>query len=70
MAEIKQGISNVRILDELKKQDRTRGWLANKTGINPKSLVYKLNNNSITADELLVIAKILNIDLEELKNNN
>lgn len=56
------------ILSVLKEQGRSQVWLADKLGIHEKTFSNKLRRNSITADELLNIAKWLDINLEELKN--
>jgi DNA-binding XRE family transcriptional regulator len=42
--------------------------LADKVGITRQSIGYKLKENSFTANELLRIAKVLGIDLNELKD--
>lgn len=54
------------ILDE---QGRSQVWLADKLEIHDKTFSGKLKRNSITAEELLKIAIILNIDLEKLKES-
>lgn len=54
------------VLDE---QGRSQVWLADKLGVHDKTFSGKLKRNSITAEELLKIAVILNIDLEKLKGN-
>ena len=56
------------ILLILKDQGRSQVWLADKLGVHEKTFSNKLRRNSITGDELLKIAKLLNIDLEKLKN--
>lgn len=56
------------ILSVLKEQGRSQVWLADKLGIHEKTFSNKLRRNSITGDELLQIAKLLNINLEELKD--
>lgn len=62
------------ILQILESQERPRVWLAEKIDISRQSIRYKFNNNGFTADDLVKIAIVLNIDLEELKkeyqNNN
>jgi len=57
------------ILLVLKDQGRSQVWLADKLDIHEKTFSNKLRRNSITGDELLKIAKLLNIDLEKLKND-
>jgi len=56
------------ILSVLKNQGRSQVWLADKLEVHEKTFSNKLRRNSITGDELLKIAKLLNIDLEKLKN--
>lgn len=51
----------------LKEQGRSQVWLADKIGIHDKTFSGKLKRNSITGEELLKIAKVLGINLEELK---
>jgi hypothetical protein len=53
------------LLDE---QGRSQTWLADKLNINVKTFSGKLKRNSITGEELLLIAKVLNINLEDLKS--
>lgn len=55
------------ILEILEKQERPKAWLAEKINITKQTIQYKFNNNSFTAEELIKIAKVLNINLEELK---
>jgi small basic protein len=43
-------------------------WLADQVGINYKSLIDKLKNDTLSGYELLKIANILKINLEQLKN--
>lgn len=56
-----------KILEILQSQERSKSWLAEKTDITKQAMNYKLKHNSFTAEELLKLAKVLNIDLEELK---
>lgn len=56
------------IASVIERQGRTKTWVSDKSGINYKTFVDKLNRDSITGKELLRIAKVLNINLEELKN--
>ncbi len=56
-----------KILRILQSQERSKTWLAEKTNITKQAMNYKLKNNSFTAEELLRLAKVLNINLEELK---
>lgn len=52
-----------------KNQGATKVWVATQTNINYKTFVDKLTYNRFTADELLRIAKVLNIDLNKLKED-
>jgi len=56
-------ISNI-----IEQQGRTKTWVADQSGINYKTFVDKLTRDTITGKELLRVAKVLNINLEELKN--
>jgi len=51
----------------LKDQGRSQAWLANKLELNEKTFSGKLKRNNITGEELLKIAQLLGINLEELK---
>jgi lambda repressor-like predicted transcriptional regulator len=55
------------INQELENQERGIPWLSDKTGIKYKTLYDKLKNNTVKGEELLRIAKVLNIDLNKLK---
>jgi len=48
-------------------QGRTKAWVAKQLDMNYKTFVDKISNNTFRADELIEIAKILNIDLNKLK---
>jgi hypothetical protein len=56
-----------KIKEVLDNQGRTAAWLADKIDINEITLRGKLNRNSISADDLLKVSIILDINLEELK---
>lgn len=56
-----------KIKEVLESQGRAAAWLADKIEINEITLRGKLNRNSISADDLLKISIILDINLEELK---
>ncbi|EQB4341626.1 TPA: hypothetical protein ACXDAZ_002642 [Clostridium botulinum] len=43
-------------------------WVAGKVDIPYTTFLYKLKNDNFLAEELLKISKLLNINLEELKN--
>lgn len=51
----------------LEEQGRQQKWLADKLNISEARLSYKIKNNAIKADELIKISKILNINLEKMK---
>jgi hypothetical protein len=55
------------ITQVLEQQGRSKTWLADKMNINVKTFTGKLKRDSISGQELLRIADILNLDLEELK---
>lgn len=55
-------ISN--IIDQ---QGRTKVWVAEQSGINYKTFVDKLTRDTLKGIDLLRVAKVLNINLEELK---
>ncbi len=52
-----------RIEDALNERGSTKTWLAKKMGITRQSLNYRLKSNNFSAEELLQIAKILEVDL-------
>ena len=56
-------ISNI-----IEQQGRTKTWVADLSNINYKTFVDKLTRDTITGKELLRVAKVLGINLEELKN--
>ena len=51
----------------IKQQGRTKTWVADQSEIKYKTFVDKIMRNSFTGEELLRVAKVLNINLEELK---
>ena len=51
----------------IRKQGRTQQWIAEQLGLDHKTFSGKLTRNSITGDELLKIAELLDINLEDLK---
>jgi len=63
------GILNIgeQIKYSLKIAGLTQRWLANEMKINEKTLSGKLNSDSITADELLTVARLLDMDLNKMK---
>lgn len=60
---------NIPQLIEQIRQDngQTKVWIADKADINYKTFVDKMKRDTFTGYELLKIAKVLNINLEELK---
>lgn len=50
----------------IEQQGRTKVWVAEQSNINYKTFVDKLSRDTITGKELLRVAKVLNIDLEEV----
>lgn len=55
-------ISNI-----IEQQGRTKVWVAEQSGINYKTFVDKLTRDTLKGIDLLKVAKVLNIDLEKLK---
>ncbi|MDV3428297.1 MAG: helix-turn-helix domain-containing protein [Bacillota bacterium] len=55
------------IKEEIKNQGRTQKWVAEKIEMDVNTFNRKINNDTFAADELIKIAKILNIDLNKLK---
>lgn len=53
--------------DKLNEQGRSIRWLAMQLDMDEKTLAGKLNRNSIPGNELLTIARVLNINLDEIK---
>lgn len=51
------------IICSLEYRGATKQWLAEKLGITKQTMNYKLTHNSFTAEELLKIAKVMDIDL-------
>ena len=51
----------------IRQQGRTQQWIAEQLGLDRKTFSGKLTRNSITSDELLKIAELLEINLEDLK---
>ena len=52
----------------LESKGYTQRQLADKLNIDEKRFSYRLTNNSLSAQELIEIAEILNLDLNQLKN--
>ena len=55
------------IAEVIKEKGHTKTWVAEKSDINYKTFVDKLTRDTITGKELLRIARVLGINLEELK---
>jgi len=55
------------ILEVLNSQERAKSWLADKINISKQAINYKFKNNSFTAEELIDVSEVLNINLEEFK---
>lgn len=55
------------ILETIESQGRAKAWVAEQTNIQYRTFLYKLQKDSFTALELLKLSKVLNIDLEKLK---
>jgi len=56
-----------RIANVIEQQGRTKTWVAEQSGIKYKTFVDKIMRNSFSGEDLLRVAKVLNINLEELK---
>lgn len=57
----------LKIKERLDEQGRTIAWLADKLSVNEKTLAGKLNRNSITGEDLLLMSYLLNINLIKLQ---
>lgn len=55
------------IAQELQAQGRKKIWLANELGMKEGTLHSKINRDNLDAYDLVRIAAILNIDLNEFK---
>jgi len=51
----------------IKQQGRKNNWVAEQCNISYSTFMNKLNNDTFTATELIKIAKILDINLNKLK---
>lgn len=51
----------------IKEDGRTLTWVSEKLGINYKTFVGKLNRNTLSADELLKVGSLIDINLEHMK---
>lgn len=52
---------------EIEGQGRTQVWISEKIGLDKQSFNRKIKNSTFTADELIKISKLLNIDLNKMK---
>lgn len=52
----------------LESQGRSKIWMSEQIGINYKTFVDRLKNDRLTAYDLLRIGRVLNIRLDEVKN--
>lgn len=59
-------ISNY-IADTIRQQGRKNNWVAAQCNISYSTFMNKLANNTFTAIELVEIGKVLNLDLNKLK---
>ena len=55
------------IEEVIKEKGHTKTWVAEKAEINYKTFIDKLTRDTINGKELLRIAKVLGVNLEELK---
>lgn len=62
MVTVGRYISNV-----LKEQGRQKTWLAAQLNISKEGLNYKIREDAFRANELIKISRMLNIDLEKMK---
>ena len=60
------GIGNT-IIKLLKEQRRTQTWLANQVGIKRVTFALKVKKDRFTAEELVLMAIELNVDLNVFK---
>jgi len=50
----------------IKDQGRTKVWVADRTGINYKSLITKLRTDCFTAYDLARVSKVLHLSVDEM----
>lgn len=55
------------ILNLIEDNGINKKWVADKAGIKYRTFLDKLDRNSFTGEELLVLGKILKINLNKLK---
>jgi hypothetical protein len=55
------------ILESLKTRKLTQTWLAKQVGIKRVTFALKVKKNRFTANELILICKALELDMNELK---
>lgn len=64
----KQGFNLAEYIAQvIESQGRTKVWVAEQSDINYKTFVDKLKRNTFYGEELLRISKVLEIDLNRLK---
>jgi plasmid maintenance system antidote protein VapI len=51
------------------KQGREVNWVAEQIKVNDRTLYYQLKNDCVSGKNLIAIAKVLNIDLNKLKED-
>lgn len=51
----------------IEEQGRTKKWVADSIDINYKTFVDRIKNDRLTGNDLVRIGKLLNVDLNELK---
>ncbi|MFD3156732.1 hypothetical protein ACFIJ5_07720 [Haloimpatiens sp. FM7330] len=54
---------------EIQNQGRTVKWVADQLNINYKTFCGKLERNSISGEEFLMLIDILSLDINHIKNN-
>lgn len=55
------------IKDHIKNQGRTVKWVADQLKMNPQTLFSKLNRGGLSAEDLIRLSILLNINLNKLK---
>lgn len=55
------------ITELIKSQGREKIWVAAQTKVRYRTLLYRLERDGLLAKDLLKISKLINIDLNELK---
>ena len=52
------------ILSKLKKENKTKQWLASKINLSYSTLHQKLSNNTFTAEELITLCMLFQLDIQ------